>query len=314
MMFALSTPRVIHRPDRGRKGAALAEFALVLFPLYLLVAGILTFGQLLWVGQNLQQVVDVGAQETARMAFRPTVDFDTVRESTVFQQQIYDEQFLVIQPSTLGSQSLSEYADSNLPLINRLLVPMMIYDTDQDVYRYPGALVTNNTTGHQTVLVPLLDYSANPPTITWLLPVDEIKSSPNSATPVSAFPINATDPNNTSFVPGIVALRINYPFQSATMSGFRQNPAGPLEPNANNVIEADDAAMSDGSIPSTYSLSVTADSGNPGPTEGRYGLGKQIAWAKANGVRPFRKVISVQAVYRREVFERSLEHFLGPRG
>ena len=285
------------QPARRRKGSAVAEFAVVLLPLYLLVAGILTFGQLLWVGQNLQQVVDVGAQEIARMPFRPTVDFGTVRQSDVFKQQIYDEQFLVIQPAAVGNLSLSQYADSNLPLINRLLVPMMIYDTDQNVYRYPGALVKNNATGNETVLVPLVNYQTNPPTISWLFPVDEILSNG-----ISAFPVSAADPSNPSFVPGIVALRINYPYQSASLSGFRSNPAGPFEANGNNVIEADDSTVNEGAIPTNYSLVVAANSGNPDPSSGKYGLGKQIAFVKANGVRPFRKVISVQAVYRREVF------------
>src|SRR3954447_161891 len=297
MLFNPAAGSGTGRSRPRREGAAVAEFAVVGLLLYLVLAGILTFGHLLWAGQNLQQVVDVGAQETARMPFPPSADFDAVRSSQTFRDQIYDERFLVIRPGDLGGQSLSAYADSHLPLINRLLVPLMIYDPNQDVYRYPGALVTNTTTGVETVLVPVISYRTNAPTVSWLLPVDEVRSNG-----VSAFPVNASDPANPSFVPGVVALRINYPFQAAALSGFRPNSAGPFEPNGDNVIEADDSSVSEGAIPSNYSLVVTANAGDPNPPAGRFGLGRQIAWAREHGIRPYRKVLSVQAIYRREVF------------
>ena len=38
-----------------------------------------------------------------------------------------------------------------------------------------------------------------------------------------------------------------------------------------------------------------------GPYGGHYGLGQQVAWNQV--VRPYRRVLSAQAIYRREVFQ-----------
>jgi hypothetical protein len=44
------------------------------------------------------------------------------------------------------------------------------------------------------------------------------------------------------------------------------------------------------------------DDGGVGPYAGAYGLGRQLALG-GRTVRPFRKLISAQAIYRREVVE-----------
>jgi hypothetical protein len=50
---------------------------------------------------------------------------------------------------------------------------------------------------------------------------------------------------------------------------------------------------------------VAAESGAADTTihSGRYGLGRQAALFVASGIRPYRTVMSVQAIYRREVFQ-----------
>jgi hypothetical protein len=95
---------------------------------------------------------------------------------------------------------------------------------------------------------------------------------------------------------GLVALRINYPFQSASMSGFRPQDDPLAVPGPENPvipIEADDTGLggTSGAVSSDFEY---------GPYAGTHGLGRQAAWAK--DVRPFRRVITAQAVYRREVF------------
>lgn len=309
--------------DRSRAGQSLVEFAFIALVLYLLLAAITTFGLLLWQGQMLQQAVDVAAQEIARTPFPPTIDLfppDPTQDdgkkyaasTSIFKQQIYDEKHLFIPQSDLGGQRLTDYAQT-LPLLNRLLVPAMIFDSDQGAFRYPGAIVKNNTTGQTTVMVPLiLDY--NSPAVTWVAPVEEMKIKNDSGDYVQG-PFSLTaHPDNK--VPGIVALRINYPHQSATMSGYKYgsnnpipgNPGDPyFGPNIGSVVIADDNALTV-SDPSGYTLQVAANppsdpamtTGSRSVVGGRLGLGQQQALGQT--VRPYRTVISVQAIYRREVF------------
>ena len=102
---------------------------------------------------------------------------------------------------------------------------------------------------------------------------------------------------------GVVALRVNYAYQSATMSGFAPAadplaPPGPGSPSNTPVIP----------IAANDSVGAPAPPGVGGnvPTEspvysGQYGLGSQAAWAQ--NVRPYRKLMCLQAIYRREVFQ-----------
>ena len=96
------------------------------------------------------------------------------------------------------------------------------------------------------------------------------------------------------------------------MSGFRRSAAGDDEPNLDLVIAADDRDLNAANL-GRYVLVVEQNSytdGQPATHAGRYGLGRQIAlpWNRDDirqfGVRPYRRVISTQAVYRREVFSR----------
>ena len=48
---------------RNRRGQALVEFAVVSLVVYMLLAAILTFGQMLYSAQTLQQAVDLAARE-----------------------------------------------------------------------------------------------------------------------------------------------------------------------------------------------------------------------------------------------------------
>jgi hypothetical protein len=81
------------------------------------------------------------------------------------------------------------------------------------------------------------------------------------------------------------------------MSSFRPNPAGPFEPTIGSPNIADDSAVNPGAP-----LGDLVASDRPyGPYAGLYGLGQQAAFATP--VRPFRRVVSAQAVYRREIFD-----------
>lgn len=288
-----------------RRGQALLEFALIALVLYLLLAGTLTFGLLFWSGSVIQQAVSTGAQEIARMPLPATGSLglgnlerpgDTVMDLPQFRDEIYDESMLVIKVSDVAASGLSfaQYANEHLPLINRLLSQVYIFDASYDpdgsggVYRYPGAIVQHG--GEDTILIPIVRSASN---VEWIAPVEESLGSSN----VGTFSVVRG---------GTVALRINYPYQSAVMSSFEDADSG--ESNVDKVISADDSRLSDGSL-GRYTLRIDHNAYMSDATNihgGRFGMGRQFALPSERvgrfGVRPFRKVISAQAIYRREAF------------
>ena len=60
--------------QRDRRGQALVEFAIVALVVYLLLGGILTFGQLFYEGQTVQQAADVAAREISRTPLSATAN------------------------------------------------------------------------------------------------------------------------------------------------------------------------------------------------------------------------------------------------
>lgn len=279
--------------SRRRRGQALLEFAVIALILGVLLGGILSLGHAFFAANTLQQAADVGAHELARLPLPPGIQFgakadagadDMVLDRADVKNQLYDEEKLVVDVGTDAS---------SLPLINRLLFTLYIYDSALGKLRYPGALVTKTSTGQPTVLIPLVasrDGDTGVETIgQWRPVVEEIRSDPSDP---------ATGPfsvASTASPAGIVALRINYPFQAVGMVSYRPAGDGMVAPN-----RADDEAVSHADLPEGYSLFGGDTSGVP-VYAGRFGLGTLHAFATR--VRPYRKVISAQGVYRREVFE-----------
>jgi len=104
---------------------------------------------------------------------------------------------------------------------------------------------------------------------------------PPGALKVSPFTVNSPQG-------GVAALRLNYPFQSVFFSQWI----------GDGWVEADDSLVSELNSPNG---SPVDPGGEAGPYEGQFGLGRQLAWGTS--LRPYRRLISTQAVYRREVFE-----------
>ena len=258
---------------------------------------------------------------------------DLVSLDSDFKAQIYDEQYLVIHDSewaegTTFNGDFQEFVDS-LPLLNRLLVQVMV--RDNEMTRYPGTIVQNGA-GEETVLIPIVEYRASaagnsnpdsvPSTIStageticeWVAPVEEIMvdHDGDSNTPnVGPYALNSDQSATlSSFQAGMVALRINYPAQSTTLINrtTQSNGGGESSQVGGNVIViANDTQLKSGATTGCYSIvspsaRVSQASGQPGsnPQAGLYGLGEIEALTRV--VRPYRKVISVQAIYRREVF------------
>lgn len=307
--------------DAGRRGQALIEFAFVSLVLYMLLAAILTFGHGLYVAQGLQTSADLAAREIARTPLPADVPFETLLATGAL-DSIYDDDFLVFNLDTLGTQDFFVDIVPTWPVVNQQLATMMIVDrpdlngdgtVDANLIRYPGALLTDSTTptGY-TVGIPLVTQrnATGVETVRWVPVVEEIDTEPSPGDDSGASP----DPFRISSAQrGMVALRINYPFQSASMSSFRPNAAGPFEPTLGSPNVANDASVQEvnpGDRPGDGFADSSLSDGEifAGTYGGRYGLGAQGALgsnALTGGlpVRPFRRVISAQAIFRREIFE-----------
>lgn len=280
---------------RGERGALLVEFALTAILFYVLLAMILDFGRLYFTAQVTQSAVRTGASELARTPLPAGYTFEQALADPLVKARVYDDDLLVVDLDAIpGGLDLATWVGT-WPVLNQMLRPAMIFDDvgGRRLLRFPGALLDDPSrpTG-LTVLIPFVVSrgATGVETITWVSPVEEIT---NPDFPGES-PFNAT-----STVPqrGIVALRINYPWQAAASSGFLGS--GLDAPNIGSPIEADPDAVTATPLPAGVSL--RPDDGAPGTYAGPYGLGRQLAFGRE--VRPFRKLISVQALARREVFE-----------
>ena len=81
-MIPSAQPRGPARPRRPERGAALVEFALVSLVLYLLLAGAIEFGRLMFDANALQDVARVAARELAVAPVRAEATFDYALRAT----------------------------------------------------------------------------------------------------------------------------------------------------------------------------------------------------------------------------------------
>lgn len=306
-----------------RRGQSLVEFALVAFVLYFVFAGILSFGQLFFGAQSLQSAADTAAREIARLPLPPaTSPFATASENGIslydvlynpsyssaaadspyaqVRSQVFDPQYLLIGVSQMPSSfaSISDWVKT-WPVINQMLYPLMVYESASDgtgYLWYPGAIPGTDSNGWPVYCIALVTgrQANGAETIEWV-PVIEETLQDNASTGDSFYAFNVQ-----SQYRGLVALRINYPYQSATLSAYPQQTTWPPQPNG-QAISANDAQVTVASNPTGFTPSAGPLSSFTNPTYGgTYGLGNQYAWLTQ--VRPFRRVISAEAVARREVF------------
>ena len=312
------------RRFRRRRGQAILEFSLVALVLYLLFAGILTFGQLLYGAQSLQSAADVAAREIARIPLPPaTTPYDSSSGVGIqlydvlynpaysnpsagapynqFRTQVFDPSLLLVQiPQGTNIADLVK----TWPIVNQMLYPLMILDyqdtssngqTQQEEFLwYPGAVPGTDSNGWPAFRIALVTGRQNgngAETIEWVPVIEEML--PADSNGYFAF-------NVQSQYGGLVSLRINYPYQSATMSAYAQETTSPPVPNGQAIVANDSGVTVIN--PGDFSPSSGALSNSVYPTYGgTYGLGSQYAWLTQ--VRPFRRVVSAQAVARREVFQ-----------
>ena len=283
------------------RGAVLVEFALVSLAFYLLIAGIVTFGTMIHTAQVAQDAARIAARDLALTSLPSNYTFEQALADPNVKTAIYNADLLVVDLDNIpGGVSLDTYV-ATMPDVNRALRPAMIYDEVSTggglrrLLRMPGALIASaSAPSGLSVAVPLVVArdAAGHETIEWVPVLEEVRP-------------NRTDPNTGSFsvsspqaIDGLVAVRINIPSQSAAMGAFKPG-ASYLDPNLANPVVADDSAVS--SINAAPGVLVGTKSTRGFHTnDGAYGLGHVEALGKTQ--RPFRRVMTAQAFFRREVF------------
>jgi hypothetical protein len=274
----------------------------------LILAASAEFGRLMFSAQSLQDVARVAARELAVTPFDSMATFETAL-STVFDPNlvVIDLANCVDEDAATPLPSIDDVF-AGLPLVNKALRPLMIVDHSRglSLLRYPGALLVNPgvpagtcPTGGFTVGIPRVVERGEEgvETVEWIPLVQEIPGNPPGSSPFSLDSPQA----------GLVALRINYPYQAGALSGFRESADGPFEPNLAGRIRAPDAELDEvgqinpGEAPGDLLPDEAPDALSIGPYAGPFGLGRQLAFA-GEKLRPFRRLVSAQAIYRREVF------------
>jgi hypothetical protein len=296
-----------HRAQNSQSGSVLVEFALIALFFYIVLALTIDFGRMIYTAQVLQEAARVAARELAVTSLPADFTFENALQDPQVISRVFNPDALVIDLDTCPNV---EAFFATLPAVNKILRPIMIVEHvdlngPRRFMRYPGALLSNSSTPAPctpsgfTVGIPQIDTrdpNTGAETITWVPVLEEIRVDPaNSLTGPFSFLSTATDH-------GLVALRLNYPYQAAASSSFRTSPAGPFEANLAYPNLADDGAVTDAGGPPPGTTPVGSATAI-GPYAGPYGLGRQMALGQTNGVRPFRKLLAAQAIFRREVFQ-----------
>ena len=242
----------LHSKGRSRRGQALVEFAIVALVVYLLLGGILTFGQLFYCNQTIQQAADRAAKETSRT---PLPAATTTSGSGISLTYVLwgdaetDPSLLAVRKSLFDGKYLRFDLTENVrpgesvldvirrwPIINQMLYSVMIVEREHQGRRegpeheylwYPGAVPCRDSAVPGAIVwcVARIDgrSSDGAETITWIPVIEEIASPADQAAGVSPFSVASPEA-------GLVSLRINYGCQSATMSAFPPPKTWPPEP------------------------------------------------------------------------------------
>lgn len=298
--------------NKAERGAVLVEFALVALVVSVLLATSLEFGRLLFAAQVLQDAARVAARELAVLPVDARWSFDQALADPLVQQRIFDARKLVVDLDDPRYDTDSEldayFASDEMPVVNRALRPLMFVDLATAVHprllRYPGALAVDlGAPSGFTVTIPQVAArdAAGAETVEWIPVVEEVRTDPcDPLTGVFSL-------DGAGAVRGMVAVRLNYPYQAGALVAYRPNAAGPFEPTIDNPIDAADDAVTEAPVlPSCVPRQrpgalLPDDPTAVGAYAGPFGLGRQYAYART--VRPFRRLLAAQALFRREVFE-----------
>jgi Flp pilus assembly pilin Flp len=303
------------RSKRNERGAALVEFALIALVLYLMLAATVDLGRMIFTAQALQDAARVASKELSVLPLPAAIPFDDALNRCDVWQRVFNPAQLVIDLDTFATDDALDAFLASLPPVNQALRPLMIVDhvtidmLPRNFLRYPGALLDAPPPAPPGCALPAASgFGVGIPrvtarnatgveTIEWVPILAEVRTDPAVQT-TGSFSIASG---------GLVALMVNYPFQAAMMTSFRPTPPtgdDPLPPDLANYNVADDGNVAhDPADPYPPPTGNRLDPGQPtGVYAGPYGLGRQFAFA-GKTVRPYRKLITAQAIYRREVME-----------
>jgi Flp pilus assembly protein TadG len=282
-------------PRSTLAGSVLVEFAFIALAFYLLFAGTLELGRMITMSQTIQNAARVGARELALVALPPTATFEEALARPEVVSRIYDARLLAV---NIGGGMPNT---DTWPVINRMLLPVMVYDTIEDtkLLHFPGAVLRDQQ-GNFTVGVPNVvarDPVTGVETIRWLPVLEEVRADANDPS-TGPFSLTSTGPER-----GLVALRINCPYQASTLVARTNGPG--MHP----VLANDGGVTQLNAAPGTMTQGPQGDPAHPelgdgSAYQGRFGLGKFYAMGSEGqgGVRPFRRLIASQSIFRREVF------------
>ncbi len=306
---------------RRQRGAAIAEFAVVALLVWVLLAGTLELGRAF----AAQHLLQNAARATARALSLEAVEAETPFRSaltpgaeTPFESAVspglFDPGFLVFDEELLERCDVAGFDDpahaqefedflGRLPLVNRLLRPLMIFEVTQGTrrLRYPGTLLLRDppsggfvgcaSGSRYTVAVPRVIEGR----IQWLPVVEEAPVSDPSTGSTLSFALEDG---------GWSSLRIHYPFQAAALVSWVDTAQ--TNPRTGRPLQRPEEVTALDVTPPTgtqLDASLDAESGSPGlvnPYAGSLGLGRVHVLGRE--VRPYRRVLSATAAFRREVF------------
>jgi len=291
---SLNTPSsTLPRP--ARRGAVLLEFALVSLALYLLLAAVIGLGRWMATVQAAQDVARIAAREIALFPLGPELTFDQALADPDFQSAIYSPDFLVVDLAANPPEAGLDVFFASMPVVNRALRPLMITSNvdvggnTRRLLHVPGVITDSPTSpSGLTVVIPRIDSrDAATGVETGITLVDVIEEVRPPGDPLLTSPFRVSNG-------GLAAIRVNVPYQSATLTAY--TPATQVTPQGepvNTPVLASDPGGGGYRI-------VGPGPDGAGPYSGTYGLGEQYVLGRS--VRPFRRLVSAQALFRREVF------------
>ena len=274
-------PRTAAGDPASRKGGVAVEFALISLALYFVLAGMISLGRWMAVTQSAQDVARFAARECALYPLPASTSFEMALLDPDFRAAVYNPDLVVVDLDANPPGPALDQFFSALPPVNQALRPLMVTsDVETGTGRrrllhMPGAIVDSVMSPNGlSVLVPRIlarDPTTGAETQVELIPVLE-EISPG------AFALN---PDGSG---GLAGLRLNVPFQSATLTEY-------LPSNTGIPIEATELGGSN-------TIFGPGPEG-AGPYSGSFGLGRLEAFGIT--ARPFRRLVAAQALFRREI-------------
>lgn len=315
---------------RREGGGVIIEFSIAITVLWLILAATLDLGRAFAAAHLLQSAARTAARELALRPLAWNADFDGQNGAI---RDIFDPSYLVLraqciedeaalQGRTPGEQLDFLLASEGL-LLNRMLRPLMVYEevavggAQQRLLRYPGTLLRASAS-----TTPAQDSTCRTPFVVAIPEVDDTEGRVVFRGIVEELQPGAFrfgEATIGGMLPGTASVQLRYPFQAVGLSAWRivdgVNRAMPVAQTDAYTVEGLGSGVRDGrqlieatTIDALDALGQDGElvayaqrgAGDPLPVYGgRLGLGSQLVLGQR--VRPFRRVISAQAIAPREV-------------